>query len=378
MDVAVLSEPLTYERHSPHSYFKDLIASEGGENAATSRLARHERELAVELERRDQKARASKPDDVEYRAGIREQRATPSRAPGQGGSFAPPLWLIDAFATAPRAPRVLAAAMPGFPLPNGIQSVNVPRLTTGTHTQPVADASADPSRDIVDAATTSPVVTISGHGDVALQLLEQSPAGAHLDWAYFKDLSESYDAQLEAQLINGSGNNGQLAGLLTFVTGANAVSYTDGTPTATEMFLLLGRVVAAVGNNRRLPPEIWLMTTSRLAWIGSGEDQQQRPLMIADRDGTGELDLLTFPVKLDDAMPTNLGAGQNQDAIIACRPSDGLLFESEPRIGVHLEVLSGTLQARLQLHRYVAALNGRYPASTAALQGTGMAIAAGF
>jgi len=378
MDVAVLSEPLTYERHSPHSYFKDLIASDGGENAATARLARHERELAVELERRDQKARAQKPDDVEYRTMPLEQRATPSRAPGQGGSFAPPLWLIDAFATAPRAPRVLAAEMPQFPLPSGIQSVNVPRLTTGTHTQPVADASADPSRDIVDAATTSPVITISGHGDVALQLLEQSPAGAHLDWAYFKDLTESYDGQLEAQLINGSAANGQLAGLLSFVTGANAVTYTDGSPTATRMFTYFGQVVAAIGNNRRLPPEMWLMTTSRLGWLGSSEDQQQRPLMITDRDGSGDFDLLTFGGRMDNAVPTNLGTGQNQDAIIACRPSDGLLFESEPRIGVHLEVLSGTLQARLQLHRYVAAINGRQPAGIAALQGTGMVVQSGF
>src|SRR5581483_10166458 len=177
-----------------------------------------------------------------------------------------------------------------------------------------------------------------------------------------KDLTEAYDSQLETQLLNGSGAAGQLFGLLN-VSGISTVTYTDGTPTATEMFTYLGQAVAAVGKNRKLPPECWLMNTSRLAWLGSSEDSQNRPLMIADRDGAGDVDLLAYPVELTDAMPVTLSG--NQDAIIACRPSDSLLFESAPHARVHLDVLSGTLQARIQLHCYVAALMGRYPTGTA-------------
>jgi HK97 family phage major capsid protein len=144
------------------------------------------------------------------------------------------------------------------------------------------------------------------------------------------------------------------------------------------MFPFLGQAVASIGKNRRCPPEAWLMTTSRLAWLGSQEDTQNRPLLIADKDGTGELDVLAFPVKLTDAMPTNLGAGTNQDAIIACRPSDFLLFESQPRTMVSFDnSLSGTLQVRIHLHRSVAVLF-RYPSAIAAIQGTGTIVQSGF
>lgn len=370
--IGVISEPLTYERHAPRSYFRDLALAAAGDNAADARLVRHAKELSVELERRNAAAFAAAPEGVEY-------RTNPNRTAGQGGNFAPPLWLIDKFATAPRAPRVLANLIPGFMLPQGVQSVNVPRLTTGNQEQTVPDLAPDPSQDAVDAAVTSNVVTISGHGDVSMQVLEQSPAGGHLDHAFFKDLSEAYDAQLEAQLLNGSGINAQLLGLLNVtLPTANTATYTDATPTAAEMAPLLGQVVAAVGNQRKLPPEIWLMTTSRLAWLASSEDNSLRPIFLVNRDGSGELDMLTFNVKPDDALPTNLGASGTEDRIIACRPSDLMLFESEPRASVGLEVLSGTLQARLQLHTYVAALTGRYPTGIAKMQGSGMIVASGF
>jgi hypothetical protein len=87
-----------------------------------------------------------------------------------------------------------------------VSEVKLPRMTTGTHVAPIADGAAVPSRDIVDAALSQPVTTIAGESDVALQLLEQSPGGAHLDFAIFKDLTASYDGQLENALINGAGD----------------------------------------------------------------------------------------------------------------------------------------------------------------------------
>ena len=371
LDAKVVREELTYHKGAARSIFKDMVDAERGDYGAKERLHRHSREMADELERRDKEAHAQRPDELEY-------RVNPNRTTGQGGYFAPPLWIIEQFATAPRAKRVLADLIPNFPLPQGVGSVNLPRLTTGNTEAIESDLGADPSTDIVDASVTSTVETISGHGDVSLQVLDQSPPGAHLDWAFFKDLTEAYDAQLEAQLINGSNANGQLNGVLNVAASTNKVTYTSGTPTATSMFTFLGQTIAKVGIYRQLPPEVWLMTTSRLAWLGSSEDSQNRPLAITDADGSGKFDLITFPVEIDDAIPTNLGAGANQDAIIVCRPSDMLLFESEPHARVHLDVLSGTLSARIQLHRYVAALTGRYPSAIATLTGTGMVVQSGF
>jgi HK97 family phage major capsid protein len=384
MEIEVTHEPLTYEPGAPQSYFRDLALTTLNEDrAALERLERHAAELRVELPKREARIRAElerRSTDLDGPLTGLEYRTNPSRTDGQGGYFAPPLWLIDQFATAPRVGRVLSRLAPNFALPQGAASVSIPRLTTGTLSGAQPDNTPSPGRDVVDASVTSGVVTIAGQGDVSMQLLEQSAPGAHLDAGFFKDLMEDYVAQLETQLINGSGTgveaDTQLQGLLSVVQSANKISYTSGSPSATGMFTFLGQTVAAVGNNRKQPPECWLMTTSRLAWLGSSEDTQNRPLMITDRDGSGNLDLLSFDVELDDAIPTTLST--NQDRIIATRPSDMIVLESEPRASVMKQVLSGTLQARLQIHGYAAALLGRYPSATAYLQGTGMAVQSGF
>ena len=331
--VAVKSEPLTYHARGRHSYFRDLVMAELRDDfAAKERLERHEIEL----------------------------RANPNRIQGQGGYFAPPGWLIEKFATQRRATRVLADLVPTFPLPPGVQSLNLPRLTTGGVEGAASDDAADPSQDDVDAATQSPVVTVSGMGDVAMQLLEQSPQGAHFDWVTFKDLGEAYDADLEAQIIFGTGSsvqpNQQFYGV-TNVPNTVGVTATSAASVLTGMYPLLGQVASRIGNNRSAPPEAWFMTTSRWSWLFSSEDNQSRPIVTPDvhppdaRDIDGPAAVSTiggWPVYVDDAIPTNLGAGGNQDLIFGCKPSDLVLFEGDPHMMVVLEVLSGTLQARLQ------------------------------
>lgn len=356
-DVRVTAEPLTYREDTEFSFFQDMIDSERGSYDASDRLARHGREM--------------------------EERAHPDRTQGTGGYFAPPLWLNDRFASVPRPGRVLADLIPNLPLPPGVQSVNIPALTAGMGTVTIADDASLTDTDITDTSVSSPVVTITGQDDVSQQLLDQSPRGAHLDWVLFKDLDESYNATLETQLINGSGASGQLLGLLNITSSnspanINTITYTDATPTATEMFTFFGQAVAAIGINRKQPPETWLMTTARQAWIASSEDSQQRPLMVAGAAAPGEFQLVQYPVKLDDAIPRTLGTGTNQDAVLLCKPSDMILLEGEPRTNVFVEPGSGNLMARIQMHRYVAAILNRYPTGIAAIEGTGLIPASGF
>lgn len=119
------------------------------------------------------------------------------------------------------------------------------------------------------------------------------------------------------------------------------------------------------------------MNTSRSAWIATSEDSQNRPLMISDREKSGVWDLATFEVSMTDAILANQGAAGNQDVVICWRPSDWVLLESDMHTDVMFEPLSGSLMARCQLRRYVAALC-RYPGGHAALTGTGMIPASGF
>ena len=129
------------------------------------------------------------------------------------------------------------------------------------------------------------------------------------------------------------------------------------------------------------------MTTSRWAWLASSADSQLRPFVTPDLhppmdynfDGPAAVSTLWgWPVYVDDAIPTNLGASANQDLIIACRPVDMVLFEGEPHTMVGRDVLSGTLSARLQLRRSAAFIAGRYPSGISVITGAGCVVQSGF
>ncbi len=420
-EVEILYEPLTYEAHlvrNPHhrysfrvvsnelnrSYVQDVVmARMRGDLHAKERLDRHAQEMRTLAEARE---RIFHPD-VSYEF---EQRAV-NWSSGTGGYFAPPVWIVEQFAHQPTPERCLAKLAPNFELPEGAQSVNIPAWSAGAEAAPSQLNAAAPSTATLDSAVSSAVVTIAGNYDVPVQMLEQSPQGAHLDWVAFSTMEARYNYQLELQLLTGTGasspqgsGNNQLLGIFnnTAIPSANNVSYVgpaEGIASAaTAMFSSLGLAIAKVGQNRFAPPEAWLMTTSRMGWLGSSEDSQNRPLMIADRDGSGAFDLIAVPVELNDAIPRTLGTALNEERIIACRPSDWLILESDRRTSVKNfardsssvngrdnaalgdamgEPLSGSLMVRLQMRRYVAALL-RYPSSVSFLSGSGMATGGGF
>lgn len=379
----ITASELVYSPLAGHSYYRDLVVNARGlEGAAEARtrLERHAEQAEVMRSVRARRAWNAFGD-----AGV-EYRVIPDRTDGTGGYFSPPAWLNHLFATANRPGRVLASLMSQFPLPPGVSSVKVPIIGTGTRVAPAADETAVSDEEITDSESMSQVVPFSGDEDVALQLLEQSPIGAHLDWAIFSDLSEAYDADLETSLLAGrAGTATDLLGV-TNVSGVNAVTYSSESPKGTEMFPYLGQVAAKIGKARRLPPECWLMTTSRWAWYQSSEDTGERPFGLSpiflgkDEEGTPDPigGVMGWPVFLNDAIPTTQGAGANEDVIICLRPRDLILLEGVPRTLVAREPLSGSLGVRLQMHCNVAALTGRRPAGIGVLSGTGMAVQEGF
>jgi HK97 family phage major capsid protein len=283
---------------------------------------------------------------------------------------------------------VLSDLIPAsFPLPKGVSSINLPIIkSTGAQVLPVANNQGQPDQDITDAAGASAVVTLSGQADVALQLLEQSPPGAHLDWALFQELTAAYDGDLEVQLINGSGSaNNQLSGVLN-VTSQVDVTFTNATPTGALLYPYLGQAVAQIGDGRLVPPECWLMRTARWAWITTAEDTAGLPFGLPSPFFMGNTadtpdpvgGLLGLPVFLDDAIPATFGAGGNQDQIACLRPSDLIFFEGSPQVSVNREPLSGNLGARLVYRNYVAAITNRFASGIAAIAGTGLVVQSGF
>jgi hypothetical protein len=289
--------------------------------------------------------------------------------------------------------------MTRFPLPGGAGSVSIPILSQGSTVAPQDDNAGVSSSDITDAASTSTVVTLSGFVDVSLQLLDLSPHGAAIDFVIFSDLSEAADADLESQLILGTGGSGAGAQLLGVanVPGINNVTYTDGSPTSSKLYPYIGRAVAQVGNVRLMPPQCLLMRTNRWASIKTGEDSAGLPFDIAGVYYLGSTvdtpnpigGLVGLPVFPDDAIATNLLATASgstvsytatgtEDLIVALRPTELMLFEGSPRALVAQEPLSGALGARITAHTPFAALTARRPEGICVLSGTGLAKPSGY
>lgn len=392
-------EPRAYERGSGHSYYLDLARVElnrgdgdGGVEAARERISRHRDELAVDMPRRE-KIRAAKAE-AEMR-GIHEEsafekRVNPNRTDGQGGYFVPPLWLVDDFIDLPRYGRTIANSVRNLTLPAGTDSINVPKVATGTATGvQTADAAAVTSQDLTDTFVTAPVRTIAGQQDIALQLLDQSPVG--FDEITFADLMADYNMRLDIQCASGSGSSGQLKGILN-VSGINAITYTDATPTVPELYLPWLQAMSKVATGRKMPATAGFITPARWYWMMSALDSSNRPLVLPDTsspfnplalqtggDAEGYVGKVAgLPTLTDGNIPSNLGAGTNEDRAIIARTSDIYLWEGAMRSRVLTEVLSGTLQVRLQVWNYAAFMADRRPEAIAVISGTGLIAPTGF
>jgi HK97 family phage major capsid protein len=393
-------EPLTYQRGDNRSYFLDLARGQlRGDTEAAERINRHGREMDVEMPRREeQRARHAREElaklDRELRhprgESVFEKRVNPNRTDGQGGYFVPPLWLIDEYVDLPRFGRTLANTVFNMPLPTGTDSINVPKVATGTATGvQTADAAAVTSTDLTDTFVTAPVRTIAGQQDVAMQLLDQSPAS--FDEIVFADLLADYNQRLDTQCISGSGASGQLLGVLN-VSGINAITYTDATPTLPELYPPLMQALSQSAKNRKMMPTAVFLTPSRWFWAASQLDSQNRPFILPEQNAPfnplalqtgGDVEgpvgrVLNFPLLADGNIPANLGAGTNEDRIIVSRTSDMYLWEGSMRTRVLQEVLSGTLQVRFQLYNYAAFMPHRRPEQISVISGTGQIAPAGF
>lgn len=381
-----------YARTGGNSYFADLIAiSMPGVNpeahAAMQRLQQH----AQVVERASADLPAMFRSGPERRGAHQETRVNPNRTDGQGGFFLPPLWIIDEFVAALRAGRALADRCNVQPLPPGTDSINLPKVNTGTTTAvQTADNAAVSSTDLTDTSMSAGVKTIAGQNDIAMQLLEQSPVSGGFDQVVLQDLSADYNMKLDLQVLAGSAASGQARGILN-VSGINGITYTDATPTLGELWVPLMQALSQVAKNRFLPVDSIGMHPSLWYWATSQLDTTGRPLIAGDGDGMNSIAVYdanaaegvvgaigNVPIVIDANMPTNLGAGTNETRIIAGRYKDAWLWEGALRTRVMPEVLSGVLSARIQLYNYFAFMPDRYPVAFSVISGTGCIPQAGF
>lgn len=447
IDAEVISEPMVYRKDNAHevSFFRDLIGSEnslrgrfqpdGGWAAADERRERHGKMMEETVEKREKAAQRAAEDQVqaaerEFRTSLGlsgdlttspferrafEQRANPSRAPGSGGEFVPPLWLVeDDFIPALRAGRVIAPLCRNMPVPLGTDTIKLPKIKLGAEVAPqLADNAGVASRDIESEYVEAAVKTLAGQEDVAIQLIEQSP-GQVFDRVVQEDLLADYHLKLDQNVSYGQGlnyttlNAGTIRGLFPSV-GAGANEWKAGRRESTSaltpqvLFAAMGANWSHIAKERFNVQNVHHVINPAFgAYLASATDTESEKgrLLVnasdfpnfnisgelaADTEAEGFLlktplgpsvyQSANIPPILPSANSTATGssasiiaaANKAVEALITsgselfsycltAKFDDIWFFESDLRARVLPEVVSGTLQIRFQVYAYIALL----------------------
>jgi len=353
----VVSEPMTYAEHGERSFVRDMInAQVRNDRGAWDALYRHMDEVAVESR------------DI-------------SRVDGAGGEFVPPLWLTDLYSKTLRPGRTTADLLTKLALPVGTDSVNIPRITTGSDVAAqTADNAATTTQDMVTTSVNAPVRTISGYENVSIQLVEQSPLAGGLDRMIFTDLMAAYDYRLNGQVIAGVGTAGEMIGLLN-TSGIGTVTYTSGTPTAAGYQDAFSKALSNIAKARYDGAEAFVLAPSIWYGLVGLSDTAGRPIVVPSASGPfNAVGVNNAPGAAQGAVGTILGVPAFLDAaipltssaypVIAAKFSDSVLMEGGVKTRVLPDVLSANLTVRFQVYGYCA-VAARYPSSIAKLVGTG-------
>lgn len=353
--VTVGAEPATYRSGGDHSYFRDLFRAQ----------TYGDRESMERLQRNNAEVRALNTTDT------------------SGGDFVPPVYLIDQYAAFARAQRVVASEVNNLPLPPGTDSISLPRVTGGTAVAEVTSQNTTiQNTDAVTDTVTAAVTTLAGGQTLSVMLIEQSPV--NVDQIIMADLMSALAQKVDQFVIsnNASGKYG-----ITAVSNINAVTYTTTSPTASGLYAKVADGIQQIHSGRFAAPTKIFMHPRRWAFFLAAADSSNRPLIVPNAGGPmnvmGNQDgvvssgaagsLQGLPVFLDANIPTNLGAGTNQDQIIIVKHDDCWLWESAPRAEVFRETLADQGSVYVRLYSYLAFQGGRYPEAIATIGGTGLA-----
>jgi HK97 family phage major capsid protein len=362
------------DRRGEVSFFVDAFRSQQmGDVTAQQRLVRHMDEVRVEGE-----------------------GTTRAVSTGSFGGLVVPQYLVDMAAAVIRTGRVVANTVQGLPLPEQGMSLVIPRGTTGAAVSSQAtENSALQNTDEVWSNLTVPVATIGGQQDVSRQSLERGMPG--IDAIVYNDLSRAYHAELDRQVVAGSGASGQMLGMLN-TAGIAAATAFGAPPTAANLNRKLAGAVAAIaGVGVGIEPQLIAMNPRRWGFLTAESDTTGRPLLGIDGNGTtnalgvnqtpGQYSagndpddprqartvgtMQGLPVVVDANLPTNVGTNL-EDVAVTYDPRVCLLWEDGdgmPRQLRFEQTLGQNLTVKLIVYGYAAFTAGRYPQAVAKVGG---------
>lgn len=295
-----------------------------------------------------------------------------------------PQYLTDLVAPPKRAMRPVADLARKLALPADGMTVNTSRITTGTAAAVQATENAGVQEtDADDTLLTVDVRTIAGQQDISVQALQRS-VGA--DAVIIADLQNAYHTVLDSQIINNDGTSGTHKGIRS-TAGIASVTYTDGTPTAAEAYPKLFDLISQIQSGVFGGATHLVMAPRRWNWFASQVGTSfpfLQPNNVSSVNVGGEISSNTYggvvgvlaglPVVLDGNIPTNLGAGTNEDVILGVTADELFLWEQpgSPLLIRAEQTAAGNLTVKLVVYGFSAFTAGRYPLAHGVIGGTGL------
>jgi Phage capsid family len=242
--------------------------------------------------------------------------------------------------------------------------LKTPRITTGAAVAVQASQNSSVQEtDLVEEMIDQPIATISGFEDVSVQLFDRSdPAIA--DVVLAAELGRALGAELDRQILAGTGANGQMLGLIS-VTGIGTTGYTDASPTPQEAFVKILQAASDLSVAFGNVPTATLVHPRRMYWF-SGWRDSATGIPAARIPWPGQL--YTVP-----AISTVGGSGSNEDYALVLRVEELPVYLGAPMIEVLPEIGSGTLTVRVRARQYASGLFARRPEAIQKISGTGFA-----
>lgn len=355
----VTAEEATYHPRSAHDFLADAMAAEfGGSYEARDRIARYQNE--VRLEKRDSGS-------------------------SNFAGLVVPQYLVDQFAPLRRAGRPTLDISTNAALPAQGMTVNIGRLTTGITSYVQASENTAPTESNPDdTLLTVNVNTIASMFDISKQAVLR---GTGVETQLLGDAIRSYHTVLDGQAISGSGSSGQHRGILN-TSGIGSVTYTDASPTWSEFFSKLVQSISDISTNFYGHATHIVAHPSLIGCWLRALDTTNRPIFNAtagnpfnapgtfDRPGydLGGLQILGIPVVADANIPTNLGAGTNETAVIVGDFRESYIWEDQGGnpLYVRFEQPDGNIAIRTVVFGFSAYTAGKYPTAFSSITGTGL------
>jgi hypothetical protein len=264
-------------------------------------------------------------------------------------------------------------------------SLEISRMTTGTSTAvQETQNTAVSETDADDTLLSIPVRTIAGQQDLSRQAIER---GTGIDTFVVADLIRSWHTTVDAQVLNGTGSNGQFKGIR--ASGGNAITFTATTPTVALLYPKLADAIQQIQSNVFETPTHWIMHPRRLAFLLAATDSTGRPLVVPNAQGpmngsaagagaaayaNSGYSMMGLPIISDANVGTAYGAATNQDEIYCVAAPEMHLWE-QPGSPFALSfdaTGASSLTIKSVVYGFGAFSAERYPKAASIISGTGL------